>query len=103
MAEPLTASTVGDLFDEADRAYGGALALVVRHQGIRWSYFQLADEVEKFAAGLTSLGLASSDRVALLDHPDFPLYDLSTLRTGYYGRSLLCPAAHSPVYVQDAP
>ena len=45
--------------------YGERLALVVRHQQIRWSWRQLGERVEAFAAGLLALGLEPGDRIGI--------------------------------------
>ena len=41
------------------------LALVSRAQGIRWSYGQLAQQVDRLAAGLLSIGLEPGDRLGI--------------------------------------
>ena len=40
-------------------------ALVVRHQGVRWSYTELDAEIDRLARALLASGLAVGDRVAL--------------------------------------
>jgi fatty-acyl-CoA synthase len=62
---PLIGETVGVHFDRIAAAHGNRLALVVRHQNIRWSYAELADRVDALAAGLLALGLAPGDRVGI--------------------------------------
>jgi fatty-acyl-CoA synthase len=61
----LIGKTIGALFDETCAAYPENLALIVRHQGIRWTYAQLRDRVDAFAAGLLALGLEPGDRIGV--------------------------------------
>jgi fatty-acyl-CoA synthase len=63
--QPLIYQTIGDAFDQAVEQYGDKEAIVVRHQGIRWSYRELGDAVESFAAGLLSLDLQAGDRIGI--------------------------------------
>lgn len=65
-AEPLTGLTVGGVLDEAAARWPGGEALVVPHQGIRWTWRELRDEAKTVAAGLIALGLESGDRVGIL-------------------------------------
>ncbi|MCP5366402.1 MAG: AMP-binding protein [Hyphomicrobiales bacterium] len=63
---PLRGETVGGVFDRAVGHWPHHQALVVRHQGIRWTYLELAAQVESLAAGLLSLGLRRGERIGLL-------------------------------------
>jgi len=63
--QPLIYQTIGDAFDEAVERWGDKDAVIVRHQGIRWSYRQFGDAVDKFAAGLLALDLQPGDRVGI--------------------------------------
>ena len=62
---PLIYQTIGDAFDETVQRRGDSEAIVVRHQGIRWTWRQLAEAVDAFAAGLLGLDLAPGDRVGI--------------------------------------
>jgi fatty-acyl-CoA synthase len=62
---PLIGKTIGALFDETCAAHPDNLALIVRHQDIRWTYAELKDRVDAFAAGLLALGLEPGDRVGI--------------------------------------
>jgi fatty-acyl-CoA synthase len=62
---PLIGQTIGAYFDHAVERYGERLALVVRHQEIRWSWRQLGERVEAFAAGLLAQGLEPGERVGI--------------------------------------
>ena len=61
----LIGSTIGDLFDRTVAADPDAEALVVRHQGVRWTYRELAERVDEVARGLMALGIDAGDRVGI--------------------------------------
>ena len=63
--QPLIYQTIGDAFDQAVEQWGDKEAVVVRHQDIRWSYRQLGEAVDAFAAGLLALDLQPGDRVGI--------------------------------------
>ena len=62
---PLKYQTIGDGFDQTVAKYGDREALVVRHQKIRWTYKELAKQVDAVAAGLVALGLEPGDRIGI--------------------------------------
>jgi fatty-acyl-CoA synthase len=64
-AVPLIGNTIGVHFDQAVAQWAEAEALVVRHQGVRWTYRELQQQVEACAAGLLALGLEPGDRVGI--------------------------------------
>jgi len=61
----LTEDSIGAFFDGIVAQHGSRPALVVSHQNIRWTYDELAVEVEALAAGLLALGLKSGDRLGI--------------------------------------
>ena len=63
--QPLIGQTIGAVFDATCAAHPDNLALISRHQDIRWTYSQLKDRVDAFAAGLIALGLEPGDRVGV--------------------------------------
>ena len=63
--KPLLGETLGVNFDLAAEKWGDNDALIVRHQGIRWTYNDLKREVDAFAAGLLALGLEPGDRIGI--------------------------------------
>jgi len=67
-ATPLINDTVGNFFDKAAARWADREALVSHHQGIRWSYRELKEQVDAFAAGLLALGLEKGDRVGIWSH-----------------------------------
>lgn len=62
---PLLGQTIGQNFDEASTKYADELALVSRHQGIRYTYQELRDQVDRVACSLRRLGFRRGDRLAL--------------------------------------
>ncbi len=62
---PLLGETVGANLDRAVARWGDHPALIVRQQGLRWTYGELAEQAEAFAAGLLNLGLQPGDRVGI--------------------------------------
>jgi len=63
--QPLIYQTIGDAFDRTVERCGDREAIVVRHQGIRWTWRQLGEAIEAFAAGLLALDLQPGDRVGI--------------------------------------
>ena len=61
----LTTKTIPQAFAETAARFAGRDALIVRHQNIRLNWRELAEEVERTAAGLIALGLAAGDRVGV--------------------------------------
>jgi len=64
-ARPLIGRTIGQAFDETCAAHPDGLALVSRHQGVRWSWAELKARVDALAAGLIRQGLQPGDRVGI--------------------------------------
>ncbi len=61
----LIGETIGVAFDRTVARYGDCHALTVRQQGIRWTYRELGERVDAFAAGLLALGFEPGERVAI--------------------------------------
>src|SRR5438876_9118948 len=62
---PLIGETIGVHFDRIVERFGERDALIVRHQGLRWSYRDLRQRVDAFAAGLLTLGLMPGERIGI--------------------------------------
>lgn len=62
---PLGYRTIGEALDETVARHGDRLAIVVRHQRLRWTWRELAARVDRFAAGLVALGLEPGDRIGI--------------------------------------
>jgi fatty-acyl-CoA synthase len=62
---PLIGDTIGAYFDKVAERWGERPALIVRQQGVRWSYGELKQRVDAFAAGLLALGIEPGDRVGI--------------------------------------
>jgi fatty-acyl-CoA synthase len=63
--KPLLGDTIGDNFDRTVATHGDREALVEFATGRRWTYRQLADEVNAVAKGLIDLGVTKGDRVGI--------------------------------------
>ena len=62
---PLLEARIGEALEAAARQWGGALALVSRHQGIRWTWADLNVEADRIATGLMAHGVRKGDRVGI--------------------------------------
>lgn len=62
---PLLEYTIGEALDRAAATWPDQLALVSRHQGIRWTWRELHVEVERVATGLLSNGFQKGDRIGI--------------------------------------
>jgi fatty-acyl-CoA synthase len=62
---PLLGCTIGDMFDQIVARYPEREALVVRHQGLRYTYRQLQQVVDQCARGLMALGLQQGERLGI--------------------------------------
>ncbi|MGE0765610.1 MAG: AMP-binding protein [Hyphomicrobiaceae bacterium] len=61
----LLGETIGFRLDRTVARWGERPALISSQQGIRWTWRELARQVEAFAAGLLALGLEPGDRVGI--------------------------------------
>jgi len=62
---PLIGETLGVHFDRTVARWHDELALIVRHQRVRWTYGELKQQVDALAAGLVALGLKPGERVGI--------------------------------------
>ena len=61
----LLGETIGVNFDRAVARWGGQPGLISCAQGVNWTYAQLGERVDAFAAGLLALGLQPGERVGI--------------------------------------
>ncbi|MFT7594917.1 MAG: fatty-acyl-CoA synthase [Paracoccaceae bacterium] len=82
--KPLLFKTIGKAIADAAETWGDREALVVCHQNIRWTYKQLLDKVDAFAAGLIHLGLQPGDRVGVWspNNAEWVIAQFATARAG---------------------
>src|ERR1700692_3637279 len=62
---PLRFETIGQALDASVAKWGAHDALIVRHQGIRWTYTEFKQRVDTLAAGLLALGLSPGERIGI--------------------------------------
>ena len=62
---PFIGDTIGVHFDRVVERFADRDALIVRHQEVRWTYRELKERVDAFAAGLLALGLKRGDRIGV--------------------------------------
>ena len=81
---PLIGDTIGAHLDRVAALSPDADALVVRQQGIRWTYRQFRDEANKVAAGLIALGLKPGDRIGIWsqNNAEWVLTQFATAKAG---------------------
>ncbi|MGZ7036528.1 MAG: AMP-binding protein, partial [Ilumatobacteraceae bacterium] len=63
--KPLLEETIGSAFDRVVAANADREALVVPFQGVRLTFRQLAEQVDRAARGLMGLGLDKGDRLGM--------------------------------------
>jgi fatty-acyl-CoA synthase len=62
---PLLDTTIGTALRHAAERWADGLALVSRHQGLRWTWSELDAAVDRVATGLLRLGITAGDRVGI--------------------------------------
>ncbi|WP_298170429.1 AMP-binding protein [Novosphingobium sp.] len=62
---PLLDTTIGTALRHAAERWADGLALVSRHQGLRWTWSELDAAVDRVATGLLRLGVTAGDRVGI--------------------------------------
>ena len=62
---PLLESTLGEAIEQAAQRWGKRLALVSRHQNLRWSWAELNRQADSIATGLLAHGIGKGDRVGI--------------------------------------
>src|ERR1700739_2933232 len=62
---PLSTATIATLLADTVARFADRPAVVFREQNVRWTWAQFKAEVDRFAAGLASLGLQPGDRLGI--------------------------------------
>jgi fatty-acyl-CoA synthase len=86
---PLLDATIGDYLDDIAARYPHRLALVSRHQDVRWTYGEYLCEIEKLSRGLLALGIRPGDRVGIWA-PNCYEWCLAQFATAKIGAILVC-------------
>ena len=81
---PLLDETIAANLARTIAAHGSNEALVARHQGIRWTYDEFGERVDRLAGGLMALGLEPGDRVGLWS-PNYAEWTLLQYATAAIG------------------
>lgn len=76
--------TIPQALERAASQWGDLEAVVSVHQGIRWTFAELAQKAEALAAGLLSLGLTKGDRIGIWapNIAEWTLTQFSTAKLG---------------------
>ncbi|MBO6784008.1 MAG: AMP-binding protein, partial [Alphaproteobacteria bacterium] len=82
--EPLIGETIGAHFDRAVERWGDRDALIVRHQGIFWTWADLKQRVDNLAAGLVALGLEPGRRIGIWspNNAEWAITQFATAKAG---------------------
>ncbi len=81
---PLSYETIGEALERSVGAWPDRDALIARHQGVRWSYRELGERVDRLACGLVALGLESGDRIGIWspNNSEWVLTQFATAKAG---------------------
>ena len=83
-ATPLLDDTIGANLARTITAHGDREALVSHHQGVRWTYGEFGERVERLARGLLGIGLETGDRVGIWS-PNYAEWTLVQYATAEIG------------------
>jgi len=81
---PIIYETIGNHFDEVAAQFPDTEALVVCHQGVRWTYAEFRERIDALAAGLLTLGIKPGERVGVWgpNSSEWALMQMATARIG---------------------
>ncbi len=81
---PLLGETIGQNLDRTAARVPDVDALIVRSQGVRWTYRELVARADAFAAGLLALGIHRGDRVGIwsLNNSEWVVTQFATAKAG---------------------
>ncbi len=86
---PLSHETIGECLEETAHRFPDHLALVSRHQNVRWSYREYLEQINRFAAGLLAIGIGIGDRVGIWS-PNCYEWCLTQFATAKIGAIMVC-------------
>ena len=80
----LLGHTIGAALEHAATGWGDRPALIASAQGVRWTWRELRDRADAFAAGLLALGLRHGDRIGIwaLNRAEWTLTQFAAARAG---------------------
>jgi fatty-acyl-CoA synthase len=81
--------TIGGFFDRVAEKHPDNKALILRHQGVEWTYAELQHRVDQLASGLLALDIAPGDRVGIWG-PNSAEWVLTQLATAKIGAIMVC-------------
>ena len=83
-SEPLWRKTVWQVLKDTEAKFGNRNAVVFSQSGIRWSWSEFLQRVDRFAAGLLAIGLKPGDRLAIWspNNPQWLITQFATARIG---------------------
>jgi fatty-acyl-CoA synthase len=81
---PLLGETIGQAWARTVDRFGERDAVVSRHQGIRWTYRELDEQVERCARALMASGVQKGDRVGIWspNNAEWVVVEYATARAG---------------------
>jgi fatty-acyl-CoA synthase len=81
---PLLGKTIGQALDDAAVHWGERPALIDRGTGTRWTWRELRNKADAFAAGLLGLGLRPGDRIGIwsLNRAEWTLTQFAAAKAG---------------------
>src|SRR5947209_1353350 len=62
---PLLGETIGENLERTVEAYGDCEAVVAGYQGVRWTYSEFGERVDRVARALVAAGLEPGDRMGI--------------------------------------
>jgi len=86
---PLIYQTIGELLEQMAVEHSEREALVIPHQGVRWTYAEYRREIDRLATGLLALGLQPGDRLGIWA-PNCYEWCLTQFASARIGAILVC-------------
>jgi fatty-acyl-CoA synthase len=82
---PLLGQTIGDALEHAATEWADRTALISRARSVRWTWRELTDRADAFAAGLLALGLRRGDRIGIwsLNRAEWTVTQFAAARAGF--------------------